>query len=200
MFGFGMSAKDRWYLTQTEIMLTPLAIMMETDVKSLARQLFDKVKAEAIQKHGNNIYSESLGDQVIAKEPFLAKRLAAGLTKDDIRNHWNQPLLMQLLQVEVLQMTAFIAIDVSRQQGKDLQEVARNRRRTNPEWGDTDAWNATLPVNECFTKDDADIFMEFYIRVGRWQEKTPQAEQKEMLSKYTSFNAMIRDLVRQGKL
>ena len=161
-------------------MLTPLAIMMETDVKSLARQLFDKVKAEAIQKHGNNIYSESLGDQVIAKEPFLAKRLAAGLTKDDIRNHWNQPLLMQLLQVEVLQMTAFITIDVAREQGKDLQEAARNRRRTNPEWGDPDAWNATLSVNECFTNYDADIFMEFYIRVGRWQEKTPQAEQKEM--------------------
>lgn len=200
MFGFGMSAKDKWHLAQTEIMLTPLAIMMETDVKSLARQLFDKVKAEAIQKHGNNIYSESLGDQVIAKEPFLAKRLAAGLTKDDVRNHWNQPMLMQLLQAQVLEMTAFIALDVAREQGKDLQEVARNRRRTNPEWGDPDAWNATLPVNECFTKDDADIFMEFYIRVGRWQEKTPQEVQKEMLSKYTSFNAMIRDLVRQGKL
>ncbi len=200
MFGFGMSAKDKWHLAQTEVMLTPLAIMMETDVKSLARQLFDKVKAEAIQKHGNNIYSESLGDQVIAKEPFLAKRLAAGLTKDDVRNHWNQPMLMQLLQVEVIQMTAFIAIDVAREQGKDLQEVARNRRRTNPEWGEPDAWNSTLPVNECFTKDDADIFMEFYFRVGRWREKTPQSEQKEMLSKYTSFNAMIRDLVRQGKL
>lgn len=200
MFGFGMSAKDKWHLAQTEIILTPLAIMMETDVKSLACQLFDKVKAEAIQKYGNNIYSESLGDQVITKEPFLAKRLAAGLTKDDIRNHWNQPLLMQLLQVEVLQMIAFIAIDVAREQGKNLQEVARNRRRTTSEWGDPDAWNATLLVNECFTKDDADIFMEFYIRVGRWQEKTPQAEQKEMLSKYTSFNAIIRDLVRQGKL
>ena len=77
MFGFGMSAKDKWHLAQTEAMLTPLALTMETDVKSLARQLFDKVKAEAIQKHGNNIYSESLGDQVISKEPFLAKRLAA---------------------------------------------------------------------------------------------------------------------------
>ena len=200
MFGFGMSAKDKWHLAQTEILLTPLATMMETDVKPLARQLFDKVKAEAVQKHGNNIYSESLGDQVITKEPFLANRLAAGLTKDDVRNHWNQPMLMQLLQAQVLEMAAFIALDVAHHQGKNLQEVARNRRRTNPEWGDPDAWNSTLPVNECFTKDDADIFIEFFFRVGRWREKTPQSEQNEMLSKYTSFNAMIRDLARQGKL
>lgn len=200
MFGFGMSAKDKWHLAQTEIMLTPLATMLETDVKSLASQLFDKVKAEATQKHKNNIYSESIGDQVFVKEPFLAKRLAAGLTKDDILNYRNQPLLMQLLQAEVLQMSTFIAIDVARKQGKDLQEAARNRRRTNPEYGDPDAWDSTLPVNEGFTKDDADIFMEFFIRVGRWQEETPQATQKEILSKYTSFNAMIRDLVRQGKL
>lgn len=200
MFGFGMSAKDKWHLAQAEIMLTPLATMMETDVKPLARQLFDKVKAEAVQNHGINIYSETLGDQVIAKEPFLSKRLAAGLTKDDVRNHWNQPLLMQLLQVEVIQMIEFITIDVDREQGKDLQDVARNRRRTNPQWGDPDVWNSTLPVNECFSKDDADIFFEFYFRVGCWQEKILQAEKNEMLSKYTSFNAMIRDLVRQGKL
>ncbi len=200
MFGFGMSEKDKWHLAQTEILLTPLATMMETDVKPLARQLFDKVKAEAVQKHGNNIYSESLGDQVITKEPFLAKRLAAGLTKDDVRSHWNQPMLMQLLQAQVLEMTALIALDVAHHQGKDLQEVARDRRRTNPEWGDPDAWNSTLPVNECFIKDDADIFMEFFFRVGRWREKTPQSEQNKMLSKYTSFNAMIRDLVRQGEL
>jgi len=200
MFGFGMSEKDKWHLAQTKIMLTPLAIMTETDVTPLARQLFDKVKAEAVQKYGNNIYSESLGDQVIAKESFLSKRLAAGLTKDDVRNHWNQPLLMQLLQLEVIEMTNFIALDVARKQGQDLQEVARNNRRTEPQWGDPDAWSSTLPVNECFTKDDADIFIEFYIRVGRWQVKTPRADQRELLSKYTSFNAMIRDLVRQGKL
>ena len=200
MFGFGMSAKDKWHLAQTEILLTPLATMMETDVKPLARQLFDKVKAEAVKKHGNNIYSESLGDQVIANEPFLAKRLVAGLTKDDVRNHWNQPMLMQLLQVQVLEMTDFIALDVARAQGRDLQEVARDSRRTNPKWGDPDAWDANLPVNKCFTKDDADIFMELFLRVGRWREKTSPTEQNEMLSKYTSFNAMIRHLVRQGKL
>lgn len=200
MFGFGMSAKDKWHLAQTEAMLTPLASMMEIDVKSQARQLFDKVKAGAIQKYGNNIYSESFGDQVIGNEPFLAKRLAAGLTKDDVRNHWNQSMLMQLLQIEVIEMADFIALHVAHEKGEDLQEVARNHRRSNPKWGEPDAWDATLPVNECFTKDDADIFMEFFIRVGRWREKTPQSEQKETLSKYTSFNAMIRDLVRQGKL
>ena len=53
MFGFGMSAKDKWHLAQTEIMLTPFAIIMGRDVKPLACELFDKVKAEALQKHGN---------------------------------------------------------------------------------------------------------------------------------------------------
>jgi len=198
MSGFGMSAKDKWHLEQTEVMLAPLALLMEADIKPLAKQLFDEVRAEASEKYGDNMYLESFGEQMITKEPFTSQRLAAGLTRDDVRNHWNQPLLMQLLQAKVMELTQFIELDVARQQGNDLQEVARNRRRGKPVYGDPDLWNQSLPVNQCFSREDADIYIELFIRVGRWQAITPMQKQSELLANYSSFNAMVRGLVKQG--
>lgn len=200
MFGFGMSAKDKWHLEQTEEMLAPLAAVAGAEVKPLARQLFDDTKAEVTKQYGDNMYLETFGDQFVKKEAFITKRLAAGLTVDDVRQHRNQTLFLQMLHAKVLEMTAFVAIDAARQQGKDILEVARQRRRTGPQYGEPEAWDASLPVNSVFTEADADIYIEFLARVGRWQEKTPPAAQTDLLSKYTSFNAMVRDLVGQGKL
>jgi hypothetical protein len=197
---FGMTAKDKWHLEQTEVLLTPFAIMTGEEVVPLARQIFDEVKAESAQKYGDNIYAETLGNQLVTKEPFLGKRLAAGLTMEDVRNYWNTTPLMQRIRNRVMELTDLIAINITEQQGKDVVEMVRNTRKNSPRYGEPEAWNPSLPVNQGFTKNDADIYIEFLVRVGRWQDKTSKSEQETMLSKHTSFNAMVRDLVRQGKL
>ena len=138
---WGMSAKDKWHLEQTEVLLTPLAIMTDEDVKPLARQIFDEVKAESAKKYGDNIYAETFGNQLVTNEPFMGKRLAAGLTVEDVRNYWNITPLMQRIRNRVIELTDLIEIDVTEQQGKDVVEMVRNRRKRSPRYGEPEAWN-----------------------------------------------------------
>lgn len=197
---FGMSTKDSWLLKQTEIMLAPLGLLTGHDVKPMARQIFDELKADGLKRYGDNIYSESYGDRMVANQPALAKRMATGLTIDDVRNYWNQPVLLGLLQAKVLEVGDFLVIDVARRSGKDIVAVARDRRKREPRYGNPEAWNPSLPANQGFTTDDADIYPEFVVRVGQWQAKVSAEEQATVLAKYTSSNAMVRALIRQGQL
>jgi hypothetical protein len=204
MFGFGMSAKDKWHLNQAEVMMAPMAKLMGQDVKLLARQMFDATKAEVAAQYGEAIYAENLGDKLIAtKKDFVEKRLAAGLSLVDIRTYWNQPMLMVALQNKFMEMSDFVALDMRRRMGNSMDKLAnfaRNRRKTEPRWGDPERWNHALPVNEGFAKEDADIYIEFYMRVELWREKTSEAEQSALLSKFSSYNAMLRDLIRKGSI
>ena len=216
MFGFGMSEKDKWILGQVEILLAPIANQMEQDVKPLAKQIFDTTKAELAANKGQDIYSETLGDKLIATQnEYIEKRLAAGLTIEDIKHHWNQPYLMGFLQNRILEMSEFMALNMAiiRETGKTMDKLtkdeispiaikhSRNMRLTNPRWGDPEQWNRALPVNEGFTQEDADIYIEFTMRVGRWWEMFSDAEKAAYTSlapsKYSSFNALVRDKIRK---
>jgi hypothetical protein len=55
-------------------------------------------------------------------------------------------------------------------------------------------------VNEVFSQQDADLYLEFMTRVGQWRQKTSETNQANILAQYTSFNAMVRDLVKQGQI
>lgn len=200
MFGIGMSPKDKWILEQTEQMLGPLAAASGEALKPLARKLFDEVKADAVARYGDNAYSESNGDRIVQNKPVLDKRLAAGLTVDDVRNYWNMPVLLSLVRLKVLELTDFVIIDAAQNAGKDVVAVARERRRKEPRYGDPEKWDANLPANQGFGVEDADIYPEFGVRVGKWQAATPQAEQTALVGQYTSFNAMVRALVRDRKI
>jgi hypothetical protein len=200
MFGFGMSAKDKWILEQAEQMLAPLALLTGEDVKPLAKKLFDEVKADAVQRYGENAYAETNGDRIIQNKAVLDKRLAAGLTVEDVRNYWNTPVLLSLMHLKVLELTDFIVIEMAEKSGKDIVEVAKERRRKEPRYGDPEKWDATKPANQGFSAEDADIYSEFQLRVRKWQAATSAEAQASCVSKFSSFNAMIRDLVRGGKL
>jgi hypothetical protein len=181
-------------------MLAPLGLLTGDDVKPLARQIFDEMKADGVKRYGDNIYSESYGDRIVTNQAVLTKRLSAGLTIDDVRNYWNMPVLLGLLQAKAREFVEFIVIDIARQSGKDIVAVAHDRKKREPRYGDPEVWNPSLPANQGFTMEDADIYPEFGMRVGKWQARTSADELDAMLPKYTSFNAMVRALVHEGKL
>ena len=200
MFGSGMSAKDKWILQQTEQMLAALAVASGEPLKPLAKQIFDEVKNDAVARYGDSMYSESNGDRLVQNQALLAKRTAAGLTVDDVRNYWNMPVLLSLVRLKVLELTDFVVTEVAEKSGKDIVSFARERRKKEPMYGDPEKWNAAAPANQGFSMEDADIYPEFLMRVGRWQEKNSAEAQAALLSGYSSFNAMVRALVRLGKL
>lgn len=204
MFGFGMSSRDKWHLSQVEMMITPIALSSGQDVKTLARQFFDSTKEEAVKRMGENAYIENYGEKIITnKKELVEKRVAAGLTVDDIRNYWNQTPLMLEIQTKFLEMADFMALNVAQQLGKsdqELQAIVAGWRKTQPRWGDPEQWNPALPVNNGFSSVDADLYIEFYLRVNRWREKTPESTQNSLLKNFTSYNAMLRELVKDKQL
>ena len=208
LFGGGnkIASKDKWHLEQLEMMLAPLARQIGQDVKAMARQFFDETKVEVVKQMGDNAYAENIGDQMISNQKakeMIDIRLAAGLTLDDFRAYWNQTPLMHNLQHKVLEMGDFIELNVAEQMGKsmdDLQAIAVDWRKSKPRWGDPEQWNPNLPVNEGFTSEDADLHIEFYIRVRKWMEKTSEFQQKLLLENFNSYNAMLRDLIRKKEI
>ena len=207
MFGFGMSARDKWHLQQMEVMMEPFAITIsQKEAKKLARQMFDDAKAQLAPKYGAAMYAEDIGDKLIAtKKDFVEKRLAAGLSLEDIRNYWNLTFLMRELLFSFLEMPIFMELTKLREMGKNQDEIddimdkwAHDWRKKDPRWGEPDQWNSDLPANNGYSLDDADMYIEFHLRVMRWQTKTTKTEQQSLLKNYSSYNAMLRNLIRTG--
>ncbi|MDP6426336.1 MAG: hypothetical protein QF443_05045, partial [Dehalococcoidia bacterium] len=47
---------------------------------------------------------------------------------------------------------------------------------------------------------DADIYPEFQIRYENWRVQYAPMEEQEMMTKYSTCNAMVRDLIAKGEL
>ena len=199
MFGFGMSPKDKAILAHTEKLLAGF-LLPGDDVRPLARELFDKAKTEAREVYGDDMYSESYGDMILTNDVLMKKRLDAGLTIADVHKYWSRPVLVGFIEVKVTELVDFVALNAAHKAGKDVAEVTRSRRRREPRYGDPEKWDPSLPVNSVFSMEDTNIYPEFAERVSLWQSKVPTAEQSTLLDQYTSFNALVRDLVRKGKI
>ncbi len=211
LFGGNKNAsKDQWHIEQLEKMLAPVASLVGQDAKAMAKPFFEGTKKELLQQMGDKAYLENIGDQMIgqmssnpkAKE-MIEKRLSAGLTLEDIRGYWNMTPLIHNLQNKVMEMSEYIELNVAQQMGKSMDEleaIAVNWRKTKPRWGDTEQWNPALSVNKSFNAEDADIYIEFYLRVNRWMEKTSQTQQTILLEGFNSYNAMLRDLIKKKEI
>jgi hypothetical protein len=148
----------------------------------------------------NIMYDDTLGDRMIANDAFMKPRLGAGLTSEDIRRYWNRPQILVLVGLKVGELADFLTARVAHKQGKDLVDVAREMRRRSARYSDPASWEQKHPTNEVFTSDDADIFPEFVMRVGPWLQRTSLSEQESLVGSHTSFNALVRDLMRNGMI
>ncbi|HLY54962.1 MAG TPA: hypothetical protein VKS60_05360 [Stellaceae bacterium] len=195
MFGFGLSSMDKMILGQAEKMLSPYSAM-GLDVRPTVKRLFNEAKEE-IRKQRGEFYSTDFGDRLLRSDAAYIPRRAAGLTDKDIRGYWNRPILLVLLDEKIRNFIEFMTLAISKQQGKDLTLAAQETRRKSPVFGDPAGWN---PASAGLSPDDANIYPEFLYRVADWMQRTPAHEIERQLAPHKTFNAMIRSLVRDGKL
>jgi hypothetical protein len=200
MLGFGASAQDKLILRDIEMMLDAFSYL-GIDNRAVARRVFYEAKDELKRRGGPNVvYDERFGDRAVANDEFMKPRLADGLRREDVRRYWNRSQILIFCELKVREFVAFVAFDAARILGKDLAALARENRKTIPQYGNPGSWDEKHPANEGYTREDAEIFNEFSMRVGLWQTTTPLIEQTKLLSPYTSFNALVRDFVRKGMI
>lgn len=186
-------------LDKTENTLAAYGVPAE-QLKSASRSLLDKAKHGAEEVYGKDLYAQNFGDKIIARGgKFISDRLSAGLTINDIREYWNQPPILNVLEGEIEDFRAFIVCDVARQQGQDEAKAFIQYRQTQPVYGDP-SWDSAAPVNQGLTEIDARLYREFQLCVNRWVEKTSPEKMRETVGRYTSFNAMVRDLVLKKEI
>lgn len=198
MFGFGRSANEKAVINLFALQLEAIGIPSGEAVGNAAK-LVDEVLSE-IRPRGIDPFKSTQGNEYITREEFVKPRVAAGLTIENIRSHWNRPLLVILCEVKMREMINFIVIDMARQQGKDLVAAGHQYKKTFPRYGDPLQWDPTEKFNLGLQEADADIYPEFAGRVDAWQRKTSEADVSRLIEQYGTLNAVVRHLASSGVL
>jgi len=168
---------------------------------------------EQAKKEGTTDLPDNYGDLLIkgaeSGEP-TAKRIVdkargEGATNEDIREFWNLNDLQRRMVIwsENLHRVAMAAsllkpLWESGQHSEDEEEkVAATIRKTFPMYGDPDNTSVT-------SGDDRPLPHELRGRVDRWRIKIINEEGEDILrekiSKYSTFNSLIREEIRKGNL
>ena len=182
MFGFGRSANEKAVINLFALQFEAIGIPSGEAVGS-ATKLVDDVLTE-IRPRGIDPFKSTQGNEYVNREQFVAPRLAAGLTVENIRAHWNRPLLVVLCEAKMREMVNFIMIHIAHQQGKDLVEAGDHYKRTFPRYGNPAQWDPSEKFNVGLRESDADIYPEFAGRVDAWQRRTGDTEVSRLIKEH----------------
>ncbi len=196
MFGFGRASKEKAVIHMFALQLESLGISSSQAVRN-ATKLVDEVLAD-LRPRGIDPFKSTQGSEHVDNPAFVAPRLAAGLTLEDIKTHWNRPLLVIFCEVKMRELINFIAVDSSRQQGKDITAAGQQYKMTFVRYGNPAHWDPSEKFNAGLTEADADLFPEFAARVDRWRSKISDEEVNALIVKYGTLNAALRQKISVG--
>ncbi len=194
MFGFGRPARERAVINQVATELQGAGIAPDA-AKTAATNSVDEVLA-LLKQRNIDPFRENQGDIYASDEAFCAPRLAEGVTLDDIRYHWNRPLLILGVEEKIRQLVNFLVVDVVRQQGGDVKAASDRFKKTSIRYGDTAAWNPNEKYNEGLRAEDADLYVEFARRIDEWRGRQSQAQLDQFIERNGTLNAAVRAMVR----
>lgn len=200
MFGFGRSAQEKAVIQLFSQQFAELGYSA-SDAKNTATQLVDstKEKIRASQPQ-TDFFNTSQGTTFSNNPNFMNHRLKDGVKIEDVLFYWNRPLLVVFCEMEMRQILDSMILQAAINKGEDLDTFAVNSRKNKPKYGDPRQWDNSLKINQMFSQNDADIFLELTKRVDAWTSRHTDAQIAVVLKNYTSFNAMVRDLISKGKL
>jgi hypothetical protein len=193
MFGFGKSAHHKAVINLFALQFEALGLPEATAIAQ-GTALVDEVLSE-IHANGIDPFKTTQGDEYAGREQFTLPRLNEGLTVNDIRAHWNRPLLVVLTEAKMREKLAAFALYIAEQQGQALEDAGRRYAKVTPQYGNPKAWDPLDPANAGLRQVDAAICPEFAGRIEAWRAKTPEKEIGSLVELHGSFNALVRHLV-----
>ena len=105
-----------------------------------ATTMVDEVLSE-IRPRGIDPFKSTQGNEYITREQFTTPRLKAGLTIENIRSHWNRPLLVIFCEVKFRELMNFVIIHMADQLGRDLVAAGNHYKKAFPRYGDPTLWD-----------------------------------------------------------
>lgn len=193
MFGFGKSPLEQALLQRAVEMCRMLG------AEEHAPQLLEQAK-QATKQVCPDLETTSFGNSMIQNQAYVKAREAYGLSSSDIQAYWNQGLFLRMLDDQFRQLVNFTSIQVLESGGLSMDDAARAHYKNAPKYGNPDSWDDSLPINIGLTIVDAPIPTELEERVHAWDTSIPEEEKVGLMAEYTTFNAMVRDLIKQRKL
>lgn len=202
MFGFSLSPLDKEIISTLEGVLIAWGVP-EAAAKESAKEVFTSTKRETKARFGRNIYATDAGDIFLKNSDFMTPRRAEGVTDSDILRFWNRPMLLVLAELKLLTIGAATILSEASstpEGARDPIKVGIEFRKVAPDFGDPTEWNLSHPAYRSLTKEDAHIYPELMPRIKVWTQKTSKTDQKIILARYSTYNAMVRDLIRREEL
>lgn len=198
MFGFGRSKNEKAVISLVTAQFESLGIPRE-DATESATKMVDQVLAD-LRPSGVDPYKTTQGDEYVLQKPFVSPRLSAGLKVEDIRFHWNRPLVVVFCEMKMREMFNFMVVDMARQQGQDESAASSRYKKTFPRYGDPSKWDPNEKFNAGLREIDADLYPEFSGRLDSWQKRTSALEVTRLIELHGTLNAVARHLIASGAL
>ena len=198
MFGFGRSAPEKAAINWVALHLSKLGLA-EREAVGCGQKIVDEVMKD-LRPNGIDPFKVTQGNEYIAREQFTAPRLRAGLTLEDIRSHWNRPLVLLFSAAKMQEMLNFTVVNTFELQGKTAREGGIHYKKNFPRYGDPAKWNPSEKFNEGLREADADIYQEFATRVDRWRVNNSDEAVAALIEQHGTLNAVVRRMVADGAL
>jgi len=192
MFNFGLNKEEIEILNNFIATLKPMGFN-SIEVNKIAKRIIkDAIKGAKKE----NFYGVlNLGDKLVKNKNFLNKRLKTGLTVNDIKFYWNRNAIMPFVEKAYDNLIRFSVFkNLQEKENLSSDEAIKKLRKAYIYYGIPDESHPN------FQNEDADIYSEFSKRYEKWRDNTPFEKENELAETYTTYNAMVRDLIRKGKL
>jgi hypothetical protein len=191
---------------QLEALYVPMFQMMMgmtlTQAKSTFHDLYKQAENEAKNEDSINL-PMNLGDILLEKESIdegiksmLAKRRKEGVRDEDIRWWMNRHELERKMMTKVDELTGVALLIKLKKDGCSKDEIAMRIKKSRPIYGDPDDTSTS-------TGDDRPLPFELKDRINIYLEKRSRSDPdsyKKEIENSTSFNALIRKEIKNGKV
>ena len=173
-----------------------------TQAKSIFHSLIKVAKEESL-KEGTSKLPQNSGDILLEKEStdphfksIQTKKRSEGVRDEDIRWWWNMHDLERRMMIQVDIWSAFALFLKLKEDGLSEEEAGKRVKKSRPIFGDPDDTSTS-------TGEDRPLPFELKDRINIYIQKRSQTDTekyKKEITESSSFNALIRKEIKNGKV